>query len=186
MKPTTQTERIIRHFLSGKLLSFITAFYMFEIQDLRKRLSEVRRLGYRLHVARQPYLGEDSTILPHWGIAGILHVGDYVSIDAPPVLMPSNTHPLKGKVGCIARYENHKYLVVSGASGAPLGWFQHKDLRLVGSYQHGQAVKLSKGRFTIGGISADGSYYLLKQGNKSFFADPVLLRPVPAPAHATH
>lgn len=184
-----QTERLI-DFLEGQLsINFLEAFNLLGIQDLRKRLSEVRDLGYRLKSRerlverRIPYLGPCQNLpmltasVTHWSLDPVLQPGHYVRIEAPAVF-PTGRHPLKGSFGVILGKENHQY-IVGDIYGQPVGRFRHRDLHLMGEFPKGARVGFTGNVFSVMGFEpGSGDYIVQDKDGASYLLSPELLRRV--------
>ena len=183
-----QTERLI-DFLEGVRTSgvnFLDAFRALGIQDLRKRLCEVRELGYRLKsferfVDRSSHIFESGgpVAVTHWALDPVFQTGHYVRIEAPAVF-PNGRHPLKGALGTILGKENHQY-IVGDHYGQPIGRFRHKDLHLVGAFAKGSTVSLTGATFTVAGFEPRSGDYIVQntEGDGYLLSPELLRRPTP-------
>ncbi len=170
-----QTEKLISHLMQGHGIEFARAFQIFGIQDLRKRLCEVRELGYRLRYSEAP-----SPIAPQHTVR-VCHIdtplqeGDWVRVTgaADGVF---GVRSLRGKEGRILAYAEHRFLV--GNDNGPFGWFKHDALEKVGRFRRGQEVCLKHGAFTVCDRfvnPAGRTLYFLEKDGLRFHADEAML-----------
>ena len=182
MNNKTQTEKLIEKMEQGHSFTMLTALFVLGVQDLRKRLSDIRDLGYLLQrgVVEQTITTGEKVKLLTWGIKNPLKEGDFVKVVAAPVL-PCGTHPLRGKVGTVVKKQNHHFHVAD-VHGRLFGKFRHKDLLKIADYSKGQMVELTRSPLEVEGYEPQSGTYILSaphSGNsRKFFAEAPLLRPL--------
>ena len=169
----SQTERLIDRLERGHNYNFIRAFHVFGIQDLRKRLCEVRELGYRLKVEEKTFEGHRTS---YWSFDQVLRPGHYVRIEAPAVF-PQGRHPLRGSFGVVLGKEGHRY-IVGDSYGQPIGRFRHKDLHLVAELPKDAMVRLVADQFTVKGFEPQSGDYIVESitNGAGYLFSPELLR----------
>lgn len=165
----TQTEKLIQHLRQGKPINFLEAYYSLGIQDLRKRLMEVREAGYRIRKRKERDI-KTGVEIHGWSLDVPLFRGDFVRITAAPVL-PNGTHPLFGREGVILSVdEDNKYTVGDIKARKAFGRFLHRDLMKIAKYSCETWATFRAGEFEIVGYDSDTRNYILREGSTLFYA----------------
>lgn len=181
MNNITQTEKLIEQMEAGHSFTMLTALFTLGIQDLRKRLSEVRDLGYALRrgKVKQTIAGGAAVELRAWGIRQPLKTGDFVKVTAAPVL-PCGSHPLRGRIGTVISKRKHRFQVAD-SQGRIFGLFRHRDLLKIADYGKGDLVELTRAPLRVEGFEPQSGCYVLsdplEEGGRKLFAEAVLLKP---------
>lgn len=175
---STQTEKLIRHLRSGKPINFLEAYYLFGIQDLRKRLMEVREAGYRLRALKERDT-QTGRRIHCWRLDSPLFKEDFVRVTAAPTL-PNGTHPLFGREGVVVGESGHLYTVGDLQTRQPFGRFLHQDLLKIAKHGMYAEVSLRPGSYTVRGYDPQTRNYILQQGENLFYAPDAMLQ-----SHAT-
>lgn len=170
---STQTEKLIHHLRTGKSVNFLEAYYTFGIQDLRKRLMEVREAGYRLRKRKEADSATGSKIHV-WSLDKPLFIGDFVRITTASV-MPGGTHPLFGREGIILGQDGHRYVVGELQTHKPFGKFYHQDLLKIAKFSYKMPVALRSGSYEIYGYDPQTRNYILREGQELFYAPERML-----------
>ena len=173
-KELSQTDKLIRYLRNGHSTNFLDAFHRFGVQDLRKRICEIRDFGYQLTAGlTRPKVGEYyATMLQHgdkvplvksYRMVDPLKPGDYVQVVSAPSVF--GVSPLKGHMGTVQTISADHWHSVADAQGNVFGRFRHKALKRLGSFRQGQEVGLKKHNFTVHSFNTEDGKYILTNGD---------------------